>query len=75
MAARSSTTRERARLAAAARHHPDDAEVLAAARDRLRAAVAEDYITRIVDTAPPLTAEQRARLAVLLLAPGGGNDE
>lgn len=27
---------------------------------------AEDYLKRLIDTAPPLTAEQRDRLAVLL---------
>lgn len=36
----------------------------------IRAARLEDYIRRTVDAAPPLTTGQRARLAVLLLAPG-----
>ena len=36
----------------------------------IRTARLADYIRRTVDTAPPLTAEQRDRLA-LLLRPGG----
>ena len=62
---------ERARVANAIRHHPDDHEAIAAARLDLRAAVAEDYIRKLVDSAPPLSPEQRSRLAVLLLAPAG----
>jgi len=31
------------------------------------------HIRALVEQAPPLTAEQRARLAVLLLHPGGGH--
>ncbi|MDP9434941.1 MAG: hypothetical protein M3P93_07010 [Actinomycetota bacterium] len=55
----------RARLAAKRRHHPDDPET-----DRLAADFKADrlaaYIQRVVDGAPPLTAEQRDRLALLL---------
>jgi hypothetical protein len=40
-----------------------------AAGDLVRA----DYITELVDSAPPLSAETRSRLAVLLLNPSGGN--
>lgn len=39
------------------------------ARD-LAAARAEDYIKRLASEMPPLTTEQRNKLAVLLLAPG-----
>lgn len=35
-------------------------------RRRLKAERLEDYIQRTVDTAPPLTPEQRDRLALLL---------
>jgi hypothetical protein len=35
-------------------------------RRQLKAEHLEDYIARVVDAAPPLTAEQRDRLAVLL---------
>jgi hypothetical protein len=34
---------------------------------------AQDRVRKIVDAAPPLTAEQRSRLAVILLAPGSGD--
>lgn len=39
-------------------------------RRRLKAERLADHIRKIVDAAPPLTADQRARLAALL---GGGN--
>lgn len=35
----------------------------------IRRAVADEHIRALVDAAPPLTAEQRARLAALLPAP------
>ncbi|MEU8312908.1 hypothetical protein [Micromonospora sp. NPDC049033] len=54
----------RARLAATTRHHPD-ADVTEL-RTELRAATAERYIRRLVRQAPPLTPEQRARLAGIL---------
>lgn len=55
---------KRARLAAATRHHPEvDTDDM---RRDLRTAVAEQYITRLVAAAPPLTDEQRERLAALL---------
>jgi len=63
-----SWTQERARLAAHKRHHPD-ADSGSLVRN-LAVARAEDYITRLVDSAPPLTDEQRAGLAALL-APSG----
>lgn len=55
----------RARLAAAKRHHPDDDkthELVAQFKtDRLA-----QHIQRVVDSAPPLSADQRARLSALL---------
>ena len=67
----SSWTSDRARVASLSRSRPhDDPDLLDARRD-LRAARLEDYIRRVVDTAPPLTGEQRARLAGLL---AGGPD-
>lgn len=39
------------------------------ARKELRSARAQAYIKEMVDKAPPLTAEQRARLAVILRPP------
>lgn len=58
-----------ARLDKHLRRHPDDAEARAeiARLRREHAAVRlEDYIRKVVDQAPPLTAEQRDRLSVLL---------
>jgi hypothetical protein len=45
---------------------PDDPVLLDAERDLHEAQLAE-YITRTVTAMPPLEAEQRARLAILLL--------
>jgi hypothetical protein len=59
-------THERARVASLSRsRNPDDPELIGARRD-LRAARAEDYIKKLVDAAPPLTSEQKDRLALLL---------
>ena len=41
------------------------------ARREYAAAKIEDYVRRTVDTAPPLTDEQRSRLAALLTSSGG----
>lgn len=62
----SSWTVERARLASLSRSRTSDDPDLVNARRNLRAARLEDYISRVVAEAPPLTAEQRDRLAVLL---------
>lgn len=61
---------ERGKLAAVTRHHGPDHPAVTEARRDLRAARAEEYIRKLVDEAPPLTAEQRAALAALL-APAG----
>lgn len=59
------TAHHRARVGALSRdRQPNDPEFLAAKRD-LAAANIEDYITRVISAAPPLTAEQRTRLAEL----------
>jgi hypothetical protein len=61
-------TAERGRLNALKRYRPaNDPEVVQAAV-ALKAGRAEDYIRAVVDTMPPLSESQRARLAVLLLA-------
>jgi hypothetical protein len=52
------------------KYHPDDAEAIAAARARLRLAVAENYMARLRDD-DHLSPEQRSHLAALLLRPGG----
>ena len=56
--------RTRSRVATATRLG-NAAEVEQAKRDHA-AAKLEDYIARVVDAAPPLTVEQRDRLAALL---------
>lgn len=56
----------RNRLAVVAKRQPDDQAAIAAARRDLAAAKLEDYIERVVASAPPLTADQRDRLALLL---------
>ncbi len=62
----STWTHERARVASLSRSRtPDDPDLVAARRD-LRAARAEDYIRKLVDAAPPLSDDQRDRLALLL---------
>ncbi len=65
-----SWTSERARVASLTRSREASDPDLLDARRNLRAARLADYIRRTVDTAPPLTADQRDRLAVLLR--GGG---
>ncbi len=64
-----SWTSERARVASLSRSRPDDDPALLDARRDLRAARAEQYVRDLVQSAPPLTPEQRDRLA-LLLSPG-----
>ena len=62
----STWTAERARVASLTRsRQPDDPDLLDARRN-LRTERLADYITRTVDAAPPLTADQRDRLALLL---------
>jgi hypothetical protein len=47
-------------------------EQVDAARADLATANISAYIRRVIDAAPPLTAEQRDRLATLLRPDGGG---
>lgn len=56
----------RGRVAALSRSRTAEDPDLINARRELRAARLEDYIKRTVDQAPPLTPEQRARLAGIL---------
>jgi hypothetical protein len=61
-----SFTHERARVAALSRSRtPDDPELLDARRNMRTESLAA-HIARVVAEAPPLTAEQRDRLALLL---------
>ncbi len=62
----SSWTHERARVASLTRSRkPDDPELVDARRNMRTERLAE-YIKRTVDAAPPLTEDQRDRLALLL---------
>lgn len=70
---------ELASAAAKASRKPDDPDAALAVDEKRRdywAAELEDHISRVVDQAPPLTAEQRDRLALLLrpVAEAGGPD-
>ena len=72
--------RQRARVAALSRHHPDRPELADDARRQLQAAQAdnrawqaEQYIRDLVDGWPPLTDAQRGRLAALLTDSEGGD--
>ena len=62
--------RERARIAIGTRWNPDDPELAQRRRD-YHAAGIEEHVRRLVDQAPPLSAEQRNRLALLLLGGDG----
>ena len=59
----------RAKLAAAARHYPnqDHADL----HRELAAAKLEDHVRKVVESWPPLTKDQRDRLAILLQPAGG----
>lgn len=65
-----SWTQERARVAALSRSREDNDPDLVAARRDLRAERIADYVKREVAKFPPLTAEQRERIALLLLRGG-----
>jgi len=62
---------KRATYAAQKRHHGTDHPATQAASRELREATLARHITRLVDQAPPLTDEQRARLAGLLMPAAG----
>ncbi len=62
----------RGHLAAAVRHHPEDTDTIRQLRTEHRTSRLADVIRATVDAAPPLTAEQRDHLALILR--GGGPD-
>lgn len=62
----SSWTSERARVAALTRSRDADDPDLVEARRNLRAERLADHVKRVVDEAPPLTAEQLDRICSLL---------
>jgi hypothetical protein len=45
---------------------------MVATRQRLKALKAEEYVTRLVSTAPPLTDAQIARISAILQRGAGG---
>lgn len=53
------------------RYHPGDTTRIDRARGELAAAKIADYVEKIIAEAPPLTDEQRDRIAALLRAGGG----
>lgn len=64
-----SWTTERARVASLTRSRPADDPELLAARQRLRTVKLAEHVARVVAAAPPLTTEQRDRIAVALWSP------
>lgn len=62
--------RTRARVAVATRR--GDSNALTDARREHAESLLAAYITKVVAKAPPLTEEQRHRIAALLTAAGGG---
>lgn len=62
----STRTVARGRVAALSRSRTADDPDLIAARQSLKAAGLEEHIAAVVDSAPPLSAEQRERLAGIL---------
>jgi hypothetical protein len=62
----SNILRERARIAALTRSRQADDPELVAARRNLKAMRLEEHVARVLAEAPPLTDEQRTRLAELL---------
>jgi hypothetical protein len=67
----STWTHERARVASLTRSRTADDPELLNARSALRTAKFEADVRKLVDAAPPLTDEQRNRLALLLLGGDG----
>lgn len=64
----------RGSVAALSRSRSADDPELVEARNRLAAANIEDYVSRVVRDAPPLTPEQRDRIAALLAPVVGAHD-
>lgn len=65
-----SWTRERGRVAALSRSRSADDPELIAARQNLKTERLADHIAKVVGEAPPLTEQQRDRLAGLLRSGG-----
>lgn len=66
MALSKAAAHQRAKLANLSRgRQPDDPEIIEARRN-LRAEMLADHVANVVAQAPPLTAEQRDRIAAIL---------
>jgi len=65
-----SWTQERARVASLSRSRKSDDPELIEARRNMRAERLAEHVARVVAEAPPLTDEQRERIAALLRAGG-----
>jgi hypothetical protein len=70
----SSVLHNRAKAAALSRSRAADDPELLAARRQLAFDMLEKHVEKVVALAPPLTAEQRERIATLLSCGGGGGD-
>jgi hypothetical protein len=68
-----SVASRKAKLAGLVAHRDPGDPAIEAARAQLREANAKAKIREVVATWPPLSAETRAELAVLLLSPAGGD--
>lgn len=68
MSAQPQTTwkQKRARLARLSKDLPADAPVIVELRQELKAQRLQEHIREVVNSAPPLTAEQRDRIAAIL---------
>lgn len=65
-------THYRAQVASLSRSRNADDPELIEARQKLKALKLEEYVSSVVSTAPPLTAEQSNKIAALLRPVGGG---
>ena len=67
-----SWTQERAKVASLSRIRPSDDPELVEARQNLKALKLEEYVSKVVSEAPPLTDEQANKIAALLRPANGG---
>jgi hypothetical protein len=65
-----SWTKARSELAIMAKTHAPSDPAMVEKRQELRALKLEDHVKRVISQAPPLTDEQRERIANLLMAGG-----
>jgi hypothetical protein len=63
---------QRAKVAALSRSRPANDPEIIEARRNLKALKLEEYVSKVVAEAPPLTADQADRIAALLRPANGG---